>query len=420
MKKIALFIFLALAMLQINAQDYLIDFIGTGASTTVDSVQVRNLTQNTGFTLNGTDVLLLKRHVGIEQEVAHTGSDFRIYPNPMNEAGFIEFGSFSPGIATIEVSDMTGKQLTLAQAEISCGRHTFSISGLMRGIYTVNIKSAGYVYSGKIISTMTGTGNPGINYISSDNGTKTSGKLKSIRSLVPMQFDEGDQLFFKCFSGIYKTVIPLMPVQSQTVTSIFVACTDADSNNYAIVLINTQTWMAENLKVGTRIDGIQDQTDNGVIEKYCYDNDEANCDTYGGLYKWGEMMQYVTTPGVMGICPPGWHIPTDEEWTTLTDFLLGTYDAGGKMKSVGTIKAGTGLWHFPNSGATNESGFTVLPAGCRLGGGNFDYLTTRAHFWSSTEDTPLYAWYRTLYYGSKGVNRESSKSRGLSVRCVQD
>jgi uncharacterized protein (TIGR02145 family) len=125
--------------------------------------------------------------------------------------------------------------------------------------------------------------------------------------------------------------------------------------------------MAENLNVGMRIESNLSQTDNGVIEKYYYDNDPANCAIYGGLYQWKEVMQYVTTPGAQGICPSGWHVPMDTEWCTLTQYLDPTVNcgvngwsgsnAGGKIKSTGTLEAGNGLWHTPNAGATNESGF---------------------------------------------------------------
>ena len=94
--------------------------------------------------------------------------------------------------------------------------------------------------------------------------------------------------------------------------------------------------MAENLNVGTRINGSGSQTNNSTIEKYCYDDNEANCTTYGGLYQWDESMQYSTMPGVQGICPTGWHLPTDAEWTTLTTYLGGEGIAGGKKKETGT------------------------------------------------------------------------------------
>ena len=151
-----------------------------------------------------------------------------------------------------------------------------------------------------------------------------------------------------------------------------------DGQTYNTVQIGDQCWMAENMNIGTMINGSNDQIDNGVIEKYCYDNVPANCDTYGGLYQWNELMQYETTQGIQGICPTGWHIATDEELKTLEGTVDSQYgvgdpvwdetgnrglDAGGNLKETGTT-----LWEPPNTGATNSSGFTALPSGYRLPG----------------------------------------------------
>jgi uncharacterized protein (TIGR02145 family) len=181
--------------------------------------------------------------------------------------------------------------------------------------------------------------------------------------------------------------------------------------------------MKENLKVGTMIDGSQNQTNNGIIEKYCYDNDPANCDVYGSLYKWNEMMQYSTNSGVQGICMTGWHLPTNEEWTTLSTYLGGESVAGGKMKTTGTIEEGTGLWYSPNAGATNSSGFSGLPGGvCYSGSCGFQGLG--AFFWSSSQFTynSPDAWSRNLAYSYSDLFRryDTNKSYGYSVRCLKD
>jgi uncharacterized protein (TIGR02145 family) len=181
--------------------------------------------------------------------------------------------------------------------------------------------------------------------------------------------------------------------------------------------------MAENLNVGTMIEGTIEQSNNGTIEKYCYDNNEANCAIYGGLYQWNEAMQYVTTEGAQGICPAGWHLPTDGEWTTLTDYLGGTDVAGGKMKSSGTIEEGTGLWYSPNTGATNESGFTGLPGGTRdHNDESFILLDYGGYFLSSSQYSTTSAWYRSLTFLHENVQRSyyGYKSYGFSVRCLQD
>ncbi len=420
-KSTVIFFFFVSIFLKIQAQDYLISFTGTGGSTSVDSVQVRNLTQNTSLTLNGTDVLHLMVVVGIDQTAAQSAAGLFIYPNPMNESSFVEFDAVSSGNATIEVCDITGKQVAQTHNMLPGGRHTFTVSGLTNGIYTLSIVSAAYFYSGKIVCTSISPGNGKINYVSTKLKSSAQSRLKSVQSLIPMQYNDGDQLLFTCFSGIYSTVIPLVPTQNQTVTANFVACTDADNNNYATVTIDTQTWMAENLNVGIRINGIQEQTNNASIEKYCYNDDEANCALYGGLYQWDEMMQYATAAGTKGICPNGWHIPTDGEWSTLTTLLGGVPLAGGRMKSTGTIEAGTGLWSTPNTGATNVSGFTAVPAGYRGSNGTFSNIDNHGYWWSSTENVPSNAWSRTMYYDNINVDRYSFGSiTGFSVRCFKN
>jgi uncharacterized protein (TIGR02145 family) len=142
----------------------------------------------------------------------------------------------------------------------------------------------------------------------------------------------------------------------------------------------------------------------------------SNCDVYGGLYQWDEMMQYVTSQGAKGICPTGWHIPTDAEWTTLTNYLGGESVAGGKIK-----EAGTAHWASPNTGATNSSGFTALPGGYRYGNGSFYSLTNYAYFWSSSQSGAANAWRRGLGYNNEYVYRNSDdKSHGFSCRCLKD
>lgn len=199
-----------------------------------------------------------------------------------------------------------------------------------------------------------------------------------------------------------------------------------DGQSYTTVQIGTQCWMAENLNIGTMVIGTTDQSNNSIIEKYCYDNNTANCDVYGGLYQWNEMMQYNTAPGAQGICPGGWHLPTDAEWCILEQYVDTTIpcgaigwrgvDGGGKLKEAGTIH-----WNSPNTGATNSSGFTALPGGNRYTDGSFFLgLGCYGYFWSSSENG-LPAWYRDLNCGSAQVYRLGAlKALGLSVRCLRD
>ncbi|MCK9220274.1 MAG: fibrobacter succinogenes major paralogous domain-containing protein [Bacteroidales bacterium] len=194
-----------------------------------------------------------------------------------------------------------------------------------------------------------------------------------------------------------------------------------DHITYHTVQIGTQCWMKENLTIGTRIDAsLGDQTDNDLIEKFCYDGHQTKCDTFGGLYQWDEAMQYVTTAGTQGICPDGWHIPTNSEFSTLTTFLGGTSVAGGMMKEIGT----TQYWVSPNTGATNSSGFTGYGAGwwSELGLSHI-YTNLRIHgvFWTSTQYNAADAYFvGLLYNGANTVPDRQEKVTGFSVRCIKN
>jgi len=197
---------------------------------------------------------------------------------------------------------------------------------------------------------------------------------------------------------------------------------ERDGQEYPTVQIGTQCWMAKNLNVGIMVNSVNtgsqnsDVSNNGIIEKFCYNNDLANCTNYGGLYEWNEMMNYVTTPGVQGICPDGWHIPTDGEWYVLSDFLGESSSVGGKMKETATTH-----WYPPNTGATNSSGFTARGGGYRHPYGNFNDIKHNGHFWSSSESSPLGGIFRTLTFSLTILNRNIyHKSYGFSVRCLRN
>ncbi len=192
--------------------------------------------------------------------------------------------------------------------------------------------------------------------------------------------------------------------------------TDIDGNTYASIIINGQEWMQQNLAVTKYRNGdpiptglnntTWQNTTNGAYA--IYNNDAANNTLYGKLYNW-----YAVNDS-RGLCPTGWHVPSDAEWTTLETNLGGSSVPGGKMKST------TG-WNSPNTGATNSSGFTAFPGGFRDDVGTYDYIGYLGYWWSSTEYDSNYAWYRILYYDYSNVDRNGlTKPYGFSVRCVRD
>jgi len=201
---------------------------------------------------------------------------------------------------------------------------------------------------------------------------------------------------------------------------------DSEGNSYRTIQIGTQCWMAENLNTGTLLDSVSDPSDNATIEKHCYNDLESNCNVFGALYTWDEMMNYSTTEGTSGICPIDWHIPTNDEWTSLADFLGGASVAGGSMKTTGEYQYETGLWYSPNTGATNASGFSGLPSGYHNDGNSTYYnLYVYGYFWTSTlyENNPtIYARTTRLYAGSSEMEHTATNYRvdAYPVRCIKN
>lgn len=199
-----------------------------------------------------------------------------------------------------------------------------------------------------------------------------------------------------------------------------ITVTDIDGNVYNTVTIGKQVWMKENLKVtryrnGNAIGTTTPATLNisgKTSPKYqwAYDGNKSNVAVYGRLYTW-----YAATDS-RGLCPAGWHLPTDAEWTTLTTFLGGKAVAGGKMK-----EAGTAHWANPNADATNISGWTALLGGDRDISGAFNNIGNYGLWWSATELDAADAWYRNLFFSNGYAYRNNGrKDFGFSVRCVRD
>jgi uncharacterized protein (TIGR02145 family) len=218
---------------------------------------------------------------------------------------------------------------------------------------------------------------------------------------------------------------------------------DIDGNTYQTVINCSGTWTKTNLNVtkysdGTPIPQVQDPTQwaNLTTGAWCYfENNTANGTIYGKIYNWYAVMGIYDAPSSANpalrkkLAPTGWHIPSDSEWTNLTNCLGGELVAGGNMKSTGTIQAGTGLWYEPNSAATNASGFTGLPGSFRNPNGLFvDSLTGLnnigylGYWWSSSESSfSSAAWIRYLRQSDgNSIRFALTKNAGCSVRFIKD
>jgi len=438
-----LFIFLLLGVISRtncqNSLEFTFNAVNIESNVQLDSIRIINRTQggenmiyypNSSISLEIVqgDLLLFIGYANISsvdiQEYGSVGSSFKVfqnYPNPM--AGQSEISMYLPqeGKLVVLISDLLGRLVIQKEWNLDNGHHSFKFLTGDSNLYSLTAYFNGTSQSIKMIST----------------GYKTFDHCQleylgvNQRKLVGKTSPKGND------SAVSQSGILDSPSENQTYIFQFatnipcpeIPTVDYGGRNYNTIQIFSQCWLKENLNVGSMISGSQNQSNNGIIEKYCYDNNTNICDICGGLYQWNEMMQYSTEPGTRGICPPGWHIPTDEEWMVLegavdSEYGIGDpewdrtnyrgYDAGANLKS-------DYLWE--NNGNGNDLfGFTGLPCGIRYGNGQFadggyvcDWLS------SNTGANVSSAYDRYLNYGYSKINRATvAKHFGYSVRCIKD
>jgi uncharacterized protein (TIGR02145 family) len=423
--KLSCFIYI-FTVLQANGQNYLIDFAGNGAA--VSSVKVENLMKGTTLTLSGNDILNLTLITWVNSMDYGQSSAIKIYPNPMNDNSILQVYTPISGNAIIKVIDMTGKLLTQTESNLDKGLQEFHLSGLNSGAYIFNVTGSSYQYSGKLLSNSKEGGTICLEKISNnqaDDSKTISIDSKGVRGTFDMEYSTGDRLKLTGISGNFSTVIMDVPTSNKTIAFNFMACTDGDNNNYPIVTIGTQVWMAENLKTTKYNDNTAIPLVTNIIEwggtyytpAYGWYNNDAvtNKATYGALYN-GYAVNSITNGG-KNICPTDWHVPSDAEWKVLTDYLGGETVAGGKLK-----ESGSSHWYLPNYGATNEAGFSALPGGFRDSYWVSDTgIRASGYWWCSAVNYWGVSWNRIMSKSVGGINRwEYNKQNGLSVRCLRD
>ena len=411
----------------------------------LDSIFIENLTQGGDTTLYAPDtILLLEYIVGIADNDGVEKNSFLVsqnYPNPFEYNTSVNLYLSQKDHIKISILDILGREVAFFENTLISGNHSFTFYPGKEKYYLFTAKGNS---ESKTIKMVNINSNNKIQcklvYNGFDNNIISFKSQKAINNFV---FNPGDDLQYIGYAKTIEEITGSDVIKDAPQNNkiyIFeiiegIPCpgtptvTDEDGNVYNTVLIGNQCWMKENLKVGDMISSIWDMQNDENIEKYCYNNIESNCDEYGGLYQWYEIMNYTTTQGTQGICPNGWHIPTDEEWKVLegtVDSQYGVgdpewdgtgfrgYDAGEKLKST------TG-WYSKGNGR-NDYGFTGLPGGYRYyNSGSFASLGYHGYWWSSSEHSSSNAWSRSLYYVNDDVDRYyHNKGSGFSVRCVED
>lgn len=414
----SLFIFLLFVVtVKSYALDYTITFTASGLSSSI-GVIVQNMTRGTSVNVPTGNTLLLTGTSSVDQ-LSVNEEGISISQNQVAGIATFSFFAKQAGNNQIEVFGINGKKVVGTTAYLSEGKHSFQLA-LTKGVYTIRVGGKGYLFSSKILFLTNLRTNKNISYIKEVNSNNEAIQ-KAKRFYITMAYTTGDRLMYKGTSGNYTTIVTDVPIGNKTINFNFVECKDGDANYYATVTIGTQVWMAENLKTTKYRDGsdIPNVTDAGLWASLTtgancdHSNNPANSLIYGKLYNW------FTVSDSRNIAPTGWHVPSDAEWTTLITYLGGDNVAGGKLKETGLTH-----WLNVNTGATNETGFTALPAGGRNMDGAFpaDDLGLRTQWWSTSEYIiPQPAWYRGIPNNNiMVVHTFFNKVAGFSVRCIKD
>lgn len=407
------------------SQSLIVTFTGieeeTSNHVSLDSVFIENISKNIDTLLIGDTSIVLNPVAGFNENF-NKSIPFELqqnYPNPFQDKTSVALSLSQREELSIYLFDGFGKKLAELKDIFGVGIHSFTIYGNQSNLYL--LKVIGHSHSAFIKLINNNPNSETRHSIIYSDFQFIGTYFKTARSINEFPFTLGDEMVYTGFAGGYEiSEIEDSPELSTDYTFEFTPlytfnCGDTftderDNKVYQTVQIGNQCWIQENLNFETG-------------SSWCYDNDTANCEIYGRLYTWYSMMNGASSSssipsGVQGICPTGWHIPSDAELTILTDFLGGIWVAGGKMKESGFLH-----WYSPNTGGTNESGFTALPGGYRNVYTGFNGLGSSTNFWSTTEDSDStnYVWGRFLRYDLTVASYGYfEKNTGWSVRCIKD
>jgi uncharacterized protein (TIGR02145 family) len=413
------------------ALNYTISFTGSGASTTVESVIVQNLTKGTTVTVPAGNVLNL---TDIATSIDNSSSQvdgISLFPNPIINTAIVSFNAKQSGQAQISVFDLAGHKIVGQNEDLLQGNNSFKLT-LPKGTFLIKVQGKGVSYTTKAICQSVSTAIPEISIISKEQVISNKPQ-KSKSAVTSMLYSSGDQLLYKGKSGNYCTIVTDKPTESKTTNFEFVECKDADNNYYAVVKIGSQTWMAENLKT-TRFQNnelITNVTNNTwsslTTAAWCnYNNDISYDEKHGKLYNW------FAVDDNRNIAPiGGWHVPSNYEWSVLEGYLYANgfnFDDSNTLKIAKSI-ASTTDWASSdeigsagfNLNQNNSSGFSALPSGARSHlDGSFHSINTFGYWWTTNLYASTYPYYRILSnYILYPHQDHYNKKLGHSVRCVK-
>ncbi len=426
MKKITVFFLCLLASVYMQAQNYLIDFT---SSAILDSVLVENITQGTSLTLAGNDTLELSLTTSISNQNQNSG-DFKIYPNPMNNESNIEIYNEVPTLITIDIFDVTGKNIIQKTQEVDQGISVFEINGFSSGVYIVNVSSNNWQKTVSFISLNNQEIKPHIELKNTTfNKTQNNFTFKSTKSIFIMPYTNGDIIRFTGFSNLSNDIIFDIPSSSKTIDFDFSAFVCGDNvtflYNGQIVTYGTvsslgECWLDRNL---------------GASQVATSKTDTA---AYGDLFQWGRgsdghqirtsgdttTLSTTDIPGhskfiISGSSPYDWRNPQD---TNLWQGISGTNNpcpCGFRLPTEAEWEAELTSWSYQNAVGAFGSHLKLPVAGVRSSNdGSFLDVGSAGGCWGSTVDD-TYAC-RLYFDGIFGFVFGTYRAFGYSVRCIKD
>jgi uncharacterized protein (TIGR02145 family) len=410
--------------------------ISLNAHIQLDSVKVMNRTQGGDTVLYYPDTVLALYTTGIPEPQQLT-SEFKVfqnYPNPMTDATTISIYIPEKDQVSLIVTDLLGRETIKSVRVLDRGNHNFRFSPGCSNLYFFTAQWKGRSSSIKMLQLASNLINSfGLEYI---GGQVSALQLKTSEDIQEFTFSAGDKLLYIGYADTLQSGMLDVPEASQTYTFQFatnIPCPGTTTVTYAGQVYNTiqifsQCWLKENLNVGERMYTSDDQSDNGLIEKFCYNGVEDSCNKYGGIYQWKEVMQYTLQEGTQGICPRGWYLPTDDDWKILEGAADSQYGIGDPIwdwSGYRGFDAGTNLktnygWKY-NGNGTDLLGFSAMPGGlCYLNGIFNQTAGLIGYWWTSTPENYDVGYFHSLEYWVDGSGSDYCFSRyGLSVRCIK-
>jgi len=400
-----------------------------------DSVRILNPDRSCDTVLRYPDSTIVFGYTGIPEKDPHSDGLhlWQNYPNPMEGRSEVKVALPGAGRVELRLTDPKGTVAEQSFFDLPAGFHTFLLTGGSSSWYILTAILDGRSSSVKIVNTGTGSARPfEIAYEGMENSRVNP---KSVNAGA-FTFKPGDSLLYIGYYDTLQAGLYARPAGLDTVTFQFAFAMPCpgmpqvvyEGVTYHTVQVFNQCWMKENLNAGVRIGGTENSSDNGIIEKYCYGDVEDSCATLGAFYQWNEMMAYATLPGSRGICPPGWRIPTDDDWKILegvSDSLYKVGDPAWDSSGVRGVTAGFTLKspaHWENEGNGSDIyGFTVPPSGYRDSWGYIFGYGHAASYWCADQLDAVNAWSRGFGCHGREVSRfDMEKVSGYSVRCIRD